>query len=177
VKRDLPFWLMVTASVFGLVAVVIVVVAGDGGPSLPGALGAAVVLVVGWTAVVARARHGGEGDRGAAGPVVPGPPARLVLSRGDDSAGVLRHIRVTVDGVEVALLKPLTSAEVEVPPGRHRVRAAMDWTTSPALDLDLATGERVEVRVGLPLSMIWRMITAPRATLTIERVERAEGRG
>jgi hypothetical protein len=176
VKRDLPFWLMVTASVFGLVSVVTTVVVVGRGPSLPTALGAGVVLVVGWTAVVTRSRQEREDDRDVARRAVAGPPARLVLSRGDDAAGVLRHIRVSVDGVEVALLKPLTSAEVEVPPGRHRVRASMDWTTSPALDLDLATGERVEVRVGLPLSMIWRMITAPRATLTIERVERAEGR-
>ncbi|GIG36503.1 hypothetical protein [Cellulomonas pakistanensis] len=169
-KRDLSFWLMVAASTFGLVAVVIVVVAGDGEPSLPAALGAAVVLVVGWTAVAVRARQGGRDDRGVAGPTVPGPPARLVLSRGDDSAGMLRRIRVTVDGEPVALLKPRTVAEVDVPPGRHRVRASMDWTTSRAMDLDLVPGERVEIRTRLPFSMIWRMVTAPGDTLTIERV-------
>lgn len=168
----MPFWLMVAASSFGLVAVVIAVVAGDGGPSLPAALGAAVVLVVGWTAVAAGARQGRQDDRGAAGPTVAGPPARLVLSRGDDSAGVLRHIRVAVDGELVALLKPRTVAEVDVPPGRHRVRASMDWTTSRALDLDLVPGEHVEIRTGLPFSMLWRMVTAPGDTLTIERVGR-----
>ncbi|WP_147794515.1 hypothetical protein [Cellulomonas sp. Y8] len=169
-KRDLPFWLLVAASAVGLAVVVIVVVAGDGGPSLPAALGAAVGLVAGWTAVVVRARQGRPDDRGAAGPTAPGPPARLVLSRGDDSAGMMRHIRVTVDGELVALLKPRTVAEVDVPPGRHRVRASMDWTTSGALDLDLVPGERVEIRTGLPLSMIWRMVTAPGDTLTIERI-------
>jgi len=46
----------------------------------------------------------------------------------------------------------------------------MDWTTSPALELDLAPGERAEVRSGLPLSMMWRMVTRPGATLTIARV-------
>lgn len=174
-KRDLPFWLITVASCFGVVAVVIGVVAG-GGFSWPSAAGAAVVLVVGWTAVIGRS-HGARDadrahDRDVPSPVErPGPPARLLLSRGDDSAGMLRHIRVTVDGAEVARLTPLTALEVEVPPGRHRVRASMDWTTSPALELDLAPGERVEVRTGLPFSMIWRMVTAPRATLTIERVE------
>ncbi|WP_282945723.1 hypothetical protein [Cellulomonas endometrii] len=174
-RSDLPFWLISVASAFGVVAVVIGVVAG-GGFSWPSAAGAGVVLVVGWTAVIARGRRGMDDDRALDREVQApaegaGPPARLLLSRGDDSAGMLRHIRVTVDGAEVARLKPLTALEVEVPPGRHRVRASMDWTTSPALELDLAPGERVEVRTGLPFSMIWRMVTAPRATLTIERVE------
>jgi hypothetical protein len=172
VKRDLPFWLMVTASAFGVVTAVVTLVVGDQGPSLPTTLGAAVVLVVGWTAVITRARQEREDDRDVPPPPVAGPPARLVLTRGDDSAGMLRRIRVTVDGVEVAWLKPRTAAEVEVPPGRHRVRAAMDWTTSPVLELVLVPGERAEVRVGLPFSMIWRMVTAPRATLTIERADR-----
>ncbi len=171
-KRDLPFWSMVAASTVGLVAVVIGVAAGDGGRSLPAALGAAVGLVAGWTAVTIRSRQGRQDDRGVAGPTVPGPPARLVLSRGDDSAGMMRSIRVTVDGEPVALLKPRTVAEVDVPPGRHRVRASMDWTTSRAMDLDLTPGERVEIRTGLPLSMLWRMITAPGDTLTIERLGR-----
>jgi len=173
VKRDLPFWLMVAASTVGLVVVAVVVVAGDGGPSLPAALGVVIGLVVGWTVLAARGRQGRLDDRGFAGLTVPGPPARLVLSRGDDSAGMLRHIRVTVDGQPVALLRPSTVAEVDVPPGRHRVRASMDWTTSRAMDLDLVPGERVEIRTGLPLSMIWRMVTAPDDTLTIERMERS----
>ncbi|NHT17838.1 hypothetical protein [Cellulomonas sp. IC4_254] len=159
-----------------LLAVVVVALVAGGWLSWGWVLAVAVAFTLSWAAVAAATRAAHPDDRardhevGAASPAA-GPPARLVLSRGDDTAGVLRHIRVTLDGELVALLGPVTSVEIAVPPGRHRVRAAMDWTTSPALDLDLAPGERVEVRSGLPMSMLWRMITAPAATLTIARVD------
>ncbi len=94
-----------------------------------------------------------------------------MLTRGDDTAGLLRHIRVRVDGDLVALLRPMTAVEIAVAPGRHRVRASMDWTTSPELEVDVRPGERVEVRSGLPWSMLWRMVVTPRSTLTIARVD------
>jgi len=94
----------------------------------------------------------------------------LVLSRGDDSAGVLRKIVVTVDGSPVARLSSGATVEVPVSPGRHNVVASMDWTTSPPVQIEVRADERIALRASLPWSGLWKMITSPKATLTLERI-------
>lgn len=94
----------------------------------------------------------------------------LVLSRGDDSAGVVRKIVVTVDGSPVARLSTGATVEVPISPGSHDIAASMDRTTSPSLQIDVRADERVALRASLPWSGLWKMITSPRATLTLERI-------
>jgi hypothetical protein len=45
----------------------------------------------------------------------------------------------------------------------------MDWTSSPALDIDLAEAEKARVEVALPLSALWNMVRRPRTALSIRR--------
>jgi hypothetical protein len=96
--------------------------------------------------------------------------AVLVLSRGDDSAGLLRKIVITLDGSPVARLGPGQTVEVSIPAGNHRVIASMDWTTSPSVEIHAEAGERVALQAALPWSGFWKMITSPRSTLTLERI-------
>lgn len=96
--------------------------------------------------------------------------AVLVLSRGDDSAGLMRKIVVRVDDAEVARLGINETVEVPISPGRHHVVASMDWTRSPRVDVEIAGDERISLRTSLPWSGFWRMLTAPRSTLTLTRV-------
>jgi hypothetical protein len=59
--------------------------------------------------------------------------AVLTITRASDSAGLLRRMKVQVDGVTVARLRPSRTATVEVGPGPHVVQARMDWCSSPTV--------------------------------------------
>jgi hypothetical protein len=66
-------------------------------------------------------------------------------------------------------LKQGQSADVTLPPGKHTVAGSMDWTSSPALDIDLAEDEKARVEVALPFSALWNMVRRPRTALSIRR--------
>ena len=93
----------------------------------------------------------------------------LHVQRPHDGGGMLRRLVVQVDGRDVARLKQGESADIPLPPGRHSVTGSMDWTSSPALDVDLAEGEQARVEVALPLSALWNMVLRPRTALSIRR--------
>ncbi len=94
----------------------------------------------------------------------------LELRRGDDSAGLLRQVKIEVDGAVVAGLKPNSRTEVRLSAGRHTVRAILDWTKSEAKEVTVPADGRVVLTTALPWSGVWRMITAPNSTLTLEEV-------
>jgi hypothetical protein len=58
-----------------------------------------------------------------------------------------RSYRVEVDGREVGRLKPGETLEVPVSAGRHSVAARIDWSGSPAVNLDLNDGDRIDLTV------------------------------
>lgn len=95
--------------------------------------------------------------------------ANLHVQRPHDGGGILRRLVVQVDGREVARLKQGESADILLPPGAHTVMGRMDWTSSPALDIDLAEDEPARVEVALPLSALWNMVKRPRSALSIRR--------
>jgi hypothetical protein len=95
--------------------------------------------------------------------------ATLRLSRPHDGGGILRRLRVEVDGREVAALKQGETTAVPVPAGGHSVKGRMDWTSSPLLDVEVAEDEEVRIEVALPLSALWDMVRRPGSALTIQR--------
>jgi hypothetical protein len=103
------------------------------------------------------------------GPVRCAVVASLHVQRPHDGGGILRRLIVQVDGREVARLKQGESADVPVSPGKHTVMGSMDWTSSPALEIDLAEDEQARVEVALPISALWNMIRRPRTALAIRR--------
>ncbi len=58
-----------------------------------------------------------------------------------------RPYRVLVDGVERGSLPSGEQVDVPLPAGPHRVRAAIDWTGSPEVDVDVAPGRVVALQV------------------------------
>jgi hypothetical protein len=96
--------------------------------------------------------------------------ATLIISRGDDSAGILRKIVITVDDVPVTRLAPRQTVEVPIAVGRHEIVALMDWTTSPVVGVDVEAGDHLGLRAELPWSGLWKMITSPKSTLSLVRV-------
>jgi hypothetical protein len=95
--------------------------------------------------------------------------ATLVLTRRRDRAGLFRRAEVLVDGEVVAGLRPGKSATVQVAAGRRQVQAAMDWTTSPPIDLDLTEGAEVRLVVSLPFASMGTAFSDPSQTLTLTR--------
>jgi hypothetical protein len=93
-----------------------------------------------------------------------------MLSRMEDTAGVLRRIVVLIDGVPAVLLSPGETRDVELPAGPHRVVAEMDWVCSPTAEIVLTPGQVVALRTSMPWSTLWRMILTPRRALVLEPV-------
>jgi len=94
----------------------------------------------------------------------------LQVQRPHDGGGIFRRLVVQVDGRDVARLKQGESNDIPLSPGQHTVVGRMDWTSSPALAIELANDERARVEVALPLSALWNMLRRPRTALTIRRL-------
>lgn len=59
----------------------------------------------------------------------------------------LRSYRITVDGAEAGTLDRGSQLRCPVGPGAHEVRAVIDWSGSPVVQVDLAAGETVGLTV------------------------------
>lgn len=59
----------------------------------------------------------------------------------------LRRYRIQVDGEEIGKVRGGDEVAVTVAPGRHSIRARIDWTGSPDVDVDVAAGEHVVLTV------------------------------
>lgn len=77
------------------------------------------------------------------------PTARIVVRRpGNGGRDRWRSYWLEVDGVRVASIKRGEQVEVRVAVGAHRVRAAIDWTGSPGIDVTVAEGSTTRLVVG-----------------------------
>jgi hypothetical protein len=80
--------------------------------------------------------------------------ARVVVSRGADTAGMFSRINVTIDGVQSASLLPLQRKELELSTGDHRIVANLGWAQSKTLELAVQEHDIVTLRVKAPWSPI-----------------------
>jgi hypothetical protein len=83
---------------------------------------------------------------------------------------MLRRLAVDIDGQQVAALKQGESADVPVTAGTHVVVGRMDWTSSPALQVEAGEGQQVRLEVALPFSALWNMVLRPRSASSIRRL-------
>lgn len=75
--------------------------------------------------------------------------ARLVIERpAEGQFARLRAFRIVVDGVDRGRVRYGQSVEVELAPGRHSTNVAVDWLSSPTVDLKLTEGEQRRLRCG-----------------------------
>jgi hypothetical protein len=76
------------------------------------------------------------------------PPGQLVVRRSTSATrDLLRGYRIVVDGRRIGTLRRGNEVTVALAPGRHRVRATIDWSGSPELEVDLAPGRTVRLVV------------------------------
>jgi hypothetical protein len=59
--------------------------------------------------------------------------------------GSLRAYRIFLDGKKSGTIRELESRTFEVQPGLHEVFLKVDWTSSPHLTMNIATGEQVKL--------------------------------
>ena len=60
---------------------------------------------------------------------------------------LLRRYEVEVDGVVRGSVARGERLEIDVPAGRHDVRAKIDWTGSPVVPVEVPPGQAVTLRV------------------------------
>lgn len=66
----------------------------------------------------------------------------LIISREKSYWGdILRKYNVMVDGQCMAQIENGGTAQIDIPPGRHKVWVAIDWCRSPKLEIDITDGE------------------------------------
>ncbi|WP_175483912.1 hypothetical protein [Modestobacter sp. DSM 44400] len=72
----------------------------------------------------------------------------LIIERpGGKYRDSLRSYEIRVDGVPVGEVTPGSTADLPVAAGGHRVSAHIDWTGSDPVDVDVAPGQTVRLRV------------------------------
>jgi hypothetical protein len=59
----------------------------------------------------------------------------IVITRASVWYGMLRRMRVTIDGANVGRISAGETCSFPVPPGRHRVRVGMDWISSREIEV------------------------------------------
>ncbi|MBF5028515.1 hypothetical protein IRY44_02070 [Micromonospora sp. ANENR4] len=74
---------------------------------------------------------------------------RIIVRRALDTGGLLRRIAIEIDGKVVARLNRGAVQSVDVTPGRHVVRAHLDWQSSAPVDLHLADTETIALETAL----------------------------
>ncbi|NYJ08568.1 hypothetical protein [Petropleomorpha daqingensis] len=73
---------------------------------------------------------------------------RLVIERsGGKYRDSLRSYEIRVDGVPVGQVGPGSLLDLPVTVGGHQVSAHIDWTGSDPVNVDIATGQAVRLRV------------------------------
>jgi hypothetical protein len=78
--------------------------------------------------------------------------------------------RVSVDEQQVVRLAVSRRCAVGVAPGRHTVRAKVLWMSSPALAVDVADGQSVQVDISPDVRHLWNMAFRPRQFLRVDAV-------
>jgi hypothetical protein len=77
----------------------------------------------------------------------------------------VRGYRIQVDGVSRFTIRRGEERALELAPGPHRVRARIDWSGSPEIDVAIEAGSSTTCLVepaGSFFSVYWRMFTRTR---------------
>jgi hypothetical protein len=83
------------------------------------------------------------------------------VTRARDYCGVLRRLRVLVDGEEIGDVAYGQRAEFALEPGAYSLQVAMDWCRSEPYEVHVCPGEVVELEGGLRwrgLSWRWSLL-------------------
>lgn len=99
--------------------------------------------------------------------------AKLIISRPRNvDVDLLRSYTLVLDGSRCERIKRGETVAIDVDPGRHTVKARVDWTGSPEREVNVAPGTVTRLWIGpggIWPSMIWRCFTRTRYLRFTER--------
>ena len=72
------------------------------------------------------------------------------ITRGDDSFGIARKLKVFIDDVEVGNAGWNETSDFQTAAGPHEVYVKMDWCRSAPFAFDSLDGDAVELEVTIP---------------------------
>jgi hypothetical protein len=107
----------------------------------------------------------------------------IALNRARDYFGVARHLRILIDGRDVADVGYGGRVEVGLEPGTYSVQVAMDWCRSPPCEVQVHQDELVELEGGLRrrgLAWCWSLLAvfiAPGRVLVVQSLNEQLPRG
>ncbi|MDZ7681847.1 MAG: hypothetical protein U5J63_09105 [Fodinibius sp.] len=76
--------------------------------------------------------------------------AIIRVSRGNHFFGMVRRLKVYLNGEVKGYVHRDTSTDIEVSPGRYLLYVKMDWCSSKVVEIDIGDGEQVEYRAHTP---------------------------
>ncbi len=94
----------------------------------------------------------------------------LKVRRGNDYGAFARSVKLHIDGVHRASLKPGEEIAFDVMPGHHRLRASLDWIRSRELKLEVRNEEPLSVEMSVPADAYWKTWLKPSQALEIKVV-------
>ena len=65
---------------------------------------------------------------------------QIIVTRDSGWADCARKYRLLLDGVEVARIPDGGTVTIEAPPGRHRLKARIDWLSTEEIEFDPGDG-------------------------------------
>jgi hypothetical protein len=96
--------------------------------------------------------------------------AVITLQRPAEATNAARRYKIYIDDVKVGAIRVGKTIEIPVAPGRHRIKAKIDWCSSPELIVTVGPGQRAALAVGTSgsiLSMLANQIFAPHKYLAL----------
>lgn len=73
---------------------------------------------------------------------------RLTIKRATQFADKLRDYAICIDGAHAGVIRAGTALTLELPVGRHKVVARIDWCSSNVLDVAVRAEDATEIEVG-----------------------------
>lgn len=95
---------------------------------------------------------------------------KIAVRRSQESTGILRRIRIQIDGQEAAALRPGQQVSLSAAVGAHSVQAFIDWCSSPPLVIDIRDDQVKTIEVAMPWTFLRTMIRNPSEALTLREV-------
>src|SRR5262249_2606798 len=84
---------------------------------------------------------------------------KLVITRPRQYADMLRQYRLVVDSDLAYTIGRGQSVDISLPPGRHRLIAAIDWARSNPVEIELLPDQDCRLEVGSNVAG-WRLLLA-----------------
>ena len=79
----------------------------------------------------------------------------------------MRNLRVFVDDIEAASLRPGSAQVIQISSGRHAIVGRMDWCRSKELTVEAEEGNSIAIELSYPMSALFDTFFRPRQAIAV----------